>query len=270
MAAEKRGAKVCRCDSCSSLWPSLYCMALNYPVHKTDSDEFERKRRGYALFMRSLLALLPCESSRAALARASERGAALHDALNRGREAVCRFVHYAERLWRGEGWGVGFPDRCARYECAARAGGGAGAARRAGGPRGGEPGWFSRGHCSRQGMRSAVWGPPMWLLLYALEASAVEGGRDRAWAAWKDLWSAESMGSVLPCAICRRRYLRETLREIIVPYFEAHAFKAPAKGRLVRSVHEAVRMKVTSSELAPPAWVSLSLRSAADMLSPTR
>lgn len=256
----------CRCDACSSVWPSLYCMALNYPVRNTGAPEFKEKRRGYAIFMRSLIQLLPCESSRGALAQTAA-GSALSGALDGGREAVCRFVHDAERRWRGARWNVELPDRCARYEGAARAGNEARVDQAPEEARNKRAGWFLRSHCSDQGMRSAVWGPPMWLLLYVLESSAVKrGGEPGVWDAWKDVWSEASMGRVLPCAICRKRYMQETFGEIIVPFFRAHPTKAV--GGLVRTVHQAVRMKVTSSDLAPLAWVLHALRRSADMLSP--
>lgn len=260
------------CGACAGLWPTLYCMALNFPVRAKETSESWQRARAFALFLACAWALLPCPAPKRALARALRGRTAEPPGRElerhfRTRESACRLVHRAECEWVRAAMEPpvrlhSLADRCGHFESRVRVAGGAP-------PRAGpsDAEWvFARAHCTDRGMRSAVWGPPLWLLLYALERSA-----HRRPLAWERLWT-ECLGRILPCSLCRDRYTRETLPEVVLPYFRRWRHRRGVavgpKGRpsLVREAHQAVRVKVSHSELAPRNWLERHLYQAARAL----
>lgn len=267
MAASCAAHLPCDCNACVGLWPTLYTAALNFPVRARSTHDTKDKATAYRYFLECTVKLLRCPASKGALAHA------MHiynlDALGT-REAMCRLVHAAETYWWNKKKGKAdehqsFKKQCAHYERFVRV-------------HGGHPRtptqpkhhkykttqWFVDRHCTDNGMRSAVWGPPLWLLLYALEESAHVHPRE-----WAILWT-RAIGGVLPCAVCRKRYAEETFPEVVKPYFAKRCAGNGAGGpdndppqTLVRRVHCSVRRKVSHCELAPRGWLIMNLKNAA-------
>lgn len=251
-------------DGSVTIWPVLYFMALNYPV-KIVASKHKLRVKGYRDFLKSILVLYPDTNFKKCLA------ACISDSAHRmkyeharsiffSRETMCTFVHALEKRCRNR---INEPNivpnllnRCSRYE-------------RYRSPqimdkkrvaiyytgRAVNNSLFIERHCSTNGFTPIHWGSFYWSFLYGLASYPV--CTINQLNAWVSLFM-NSLGEVLPCGACRRRYSERNKSKIVRPLLVAAVMRASKRAkinadvlvssetltRIVHALHARVRSEV--------------------------